>query len=384
MGNACWLRGDRDLADEHLARARDLVEHSAPSPVKAQVMAEGSRFFILAGDYRAAIALGGEALAMAEQLGLPTPEAATLNNIGSATAFMGNSAGGIEKLERSVAVATRQNAAYEACRALNNLATALWGAGQLIRSRDTGREFEAAIVRYGETLFARWARASPAAWDFAIGLWDDALRRANAVIAEVESGSPHYLAAETYVTRASILLARSEVARVLEDVDTAIDGAHRAKDPQLLIAVIATSAHVLMELGDTQRADALASESLAVLRQHGLQGYVAWPTHRLAWTLASLGRSEELIRLEPVDPSPWVTAALQFARGDIEASAETCAAMGAVSEAARDRLWLAERLVAEDRRPEADAQAQRALAFYRSVGATRYSRMAGSLLGMSP
>jgi hypothetical protein len=57
--------------------------------------------------------------------------------------------------------------------------------------------------------------------------------------------------------------------------------------------------------------------------------------------------------------------------------------MGAVTDEAHDRLRLAEVLVQQSRRAEADTQLQRALAFYRSVGATRYIRQAEALLAAS-
>jgi hypothetical protein len=57
--------------------------------------------------------------------------------------------------------------------------------------------------------------------------------------------------------------------------------------------------------------------------------------------------------------------------------------MGAATEEARVRLWLAEALVRQNRRAEADTQLQRALAFYRSVGATRYIREGEALLAAS-
>lgn len=57
--------------------------------------------------------------------------------------------------------------------------------------------------------------------------------------------------------------------------------------------------------------------------------------------------------------------------------------MGAVTEEAHDRLWLAVALVEQNRRAEADIQLQKALAFYRSVGASRYIRHGETLLAAS-
>ena len=47
---------------------------------------------------------------------------------------------------------------------------------------------------------------------------------------------------------------------------------------------------------------------------------------------------------------------------------------------AHDRLHAAKALAADGRRAEADVQLRRALAFYRSVGATRYVREGEALL----
>jgi thioredoxin-like negative regulator of GroEL len=54
--------------------------------------------------------------------------------------------------------------------------------------------------------------------------------------------------------------------------------------------------------------------------------------------------------------------------------------IGSVPEEAYARLRLAEQLVAEGRRAEADEQLRRSLAFWRSVGATRYVRRGEALL----
>ena len=70
-------------------------------------------------------------------------------------------------------------------------------------------------------------------------------------------------------------------------------------------------------------------------------------------------------------------------RPDPKQPADICGGMGAATQEARVRLWLAETLVEQNRRGEADVELQRALAFYRSVGATRYIRQAEGLLAAS-
>ena len=71
-----------------------------------------------------------------------------------------------------------------------------------------------------------------------------------------------------------------------------------------------------------------------------------------------------------------------YASGELERAAELLDPLS-VPDAAFARLRAAEQLVAEGRRTEADEHLQRALAFWRSVGATRYINKAEPLLAAS-
>ena len=68
-----WHRGDSARSSEHLERARALVEDLRPSRPKAHVLSQVSRYRMLAGANEEAVRFGGEALAMAEDLGLLEP-----------------------------------------------------------------------------------------------------------------------------------------------------------------------------------------------------------------------------------------------------------------------------------------------------------------------
>jgi hypothetical protein len=69
--------------------------------------------------------------------------------------------------------------------------------------------------------------------------------------------------------------------------------------------------------------------------------------------------------------------------GAFEEAADILADMGVIPEEAFVRLRAAEVLLDAGRRAEAAAQLQRALAFYRSVGATAYIRDGESLFAAS-
>lgn len=72
-----------------------------------------------------------------------------------------------------------------------------------------------------------------------------------------------------------------------------------------------------------------------------------------------------------------------LARGELVEAAELLGANGLRTEEAYTRLRAAEALTAAGRRAEAQLQLERALAFYRSVGATTYVRRGEALLPAS-
>ena len=93
-------------------------------------------------------------------------------------------------------------------------------------------------------------------------------------------------------------------------------------------------------------------------------------------------RSE--LRLEKLSSaSASVEPAIAYLLGDFVDAADRYADSGALVVAAHARLAAAEALAADGSRAEADEQLGMALAFFRSVGATRYIREAEVLLAAS-
>jgi tetratricopeptide (TPR) repeat protein len=267
---------------------------------------------------------------------------------------------------------------------MGNLAVMYWLAGRLGEAHLLVRESLEECERYGQRGFARWDRGILVQREYELGLWDDVSAAADGFIAEVEAGSPHYLAAETYMVRAAIRLGRGDVEAPVEDADRALELARRAKDPQLLYQTVAVGAHVLHQTGDIERATELAREFLTALEAGQALGFSVSAVHVLAWTLVAAGHGPELVAgLEPLQHFPWARAGAAFAAGDPVRAADICAEMGAVTQEAYARLAAARMLVEEGRRAEADEQLHRALAFYRSVGATRYVREGESLMAAS-
>jgi hypothetical protein len=318
------------------------------------------------------IRIGREAAAMADEFGLDAVRANALNNIGASRCHSGDPAG-IDDLEEAIALAERANAPTEFCRARANLASVLWTRGSLERSASLRAEAQAMASRFGQTLLVRWLRGAMAREAYVLGLWNEARTSVDEFVAEVEAGSPHYLAGDCYSVRAHLRLAHDDVAGARSDAEKAVDFARLAKDPQMLYPTLAGAADVFSELGDRERASVLVDELLEQLRADRVaSAFVTHSLHTLAWTMNSLGHQADMADVLPVDDVPWVHAARAFVAGDLRHAADTCRAMGARAEEARDRLWLAESLLKRNRHVEAETELERALDFYRSVGASRY------------
>jgi hypothetical protein len=87
--------------------------------------------------------------------------------------------------------------------------------------------------------------------------------------------------------------------------------------------------------------------------------------------------------IEQTPASPWRDAARAMVEGEFVVAADLYSLFEAVFDAAFARLRAAEALLADGRRADADAQLRRALATFRSLGATRYVREGEALLAAS-
>jgi class 3 adenylate cyclase/tetratricopeptide (TPR) repeat protein len=379
-----WLSGERDQAFSHVDSALALVSALPPSPAKASTLTQAARVRMLASDYDESIRLGSEALAMAEQLGLAELQAAALDDVGSSRLGIGKMEEGFADLLRAADVAAAANAPYELVRAKNNHASKLWDEGRIAEAVALIEEASRVATNYGQPTFVRWLRAVRLTNGYVLGQWDESLSAADAFIAEVEAGSPHYLAPQAYQARALVQMARGRTETVLADSGQAVTLARRGKDPQILLPALAKAAHIHWQMGDERSAVQLSGECMAAVASGQLLGFAVNAAHMAAWTLTELERGPELASvLSHLRQGPWVRAAIAYATGDPRSAAEICAEVGALAEEAYARVAAARQLVEQGRRAEADAQLRRALAFYRSVGAVRYVREGEALLAAS-
>ncbi len=334
---------------------------------KAYVLCQLARMSMLAGKNKAAVDVGREALQMAEQLGIDSFQADALATIGTARVNVGDG-GGIEDLERAVSLGAATKNMHTHGRALLNLGVILGGLGELDRVFELEQAALEAERSAGHVAAIRHVEGNLIKSLYWRGRWDEALQIADSFIGDAEAGSVHYMATQSYYHRAAIRLARGEESAV-EDAERALEHARAAQDPQVVFPTLRFAAHVMQHAGESARAEEVWGELMQSwleasdpLRHVGL-AEAAW----LAHDLGSEARFRE--GLSALTSTPWIEAAKAIAAGEPTRAARILGEIGARPEEAFTRL-----------RSGDPAQVERALVFYRSVGAVRYVREGEMLL----
>ena len=230
LAQIAWNTGDAPGVEAHFQRALELVRERPPSAAHARALGQAARFQMLAGSRTDAIETGVRAERMAAELGLDAVRADALATIGTARADMGDPRGEAD-LELAIELAEAASAPLALSRAINNLAFR-YGTLDLRRSHALmGRNYET-MQRYGHVGQIWWARGQLADTSFETGRWDEALEHADAVIAYVEAGTPHYFEGGCRLVRAAIAFARADDRTFETDIDRALVLAEKATDAQ--------------------------------------------------------------------------------------------------------------------------------------------------------
>jgi class 3 adenylate cyclase len=368
LAEAWWYLAERDRCFEHLVRAEEAVRAGAPSPAKAKVLSHVARFRALAGDTDQAVTVGGEALAMAEQLQLDEVRAEALNNIALAKGNAGDFASAKVDLERSIEIAVAINSPV-AARGYNNLSALTNKAGDVEKALVLRRESVVIAERFGVHPMLRYAR-SVIVWHlYVLGRWPESMQLGEELIAESEL-KPDY--AESYVRsrRALMRLARGDEDGAREDSEQALEIARRGRDVQVLLPALATSLRVAAELGLQEDVGRAAGQLVRDMSVHSI-GVLDVLMDAF---LVARGELANHLRdvLGQMPTSPWAIAGLALVEERHAEAADRLAEIGDFVDEAHARLLAAE--------PD---QVERALAFFRSVGATRYIQQAEALLAAS-
>jgi class 3 adenylate cyclase/tetratricopeptide (TPR) repeat protein len=378
LGDVAWVRGERELAFEHLRRGAQLVAGRPPSRARVRVLAFTSRRTALAGDRATAEPLAKEAFELAQSLGLNEWQAHALGTLALIQSRTGHMESGIRTLRSAIDIALAVSSPY-AGQLAQNLASLTMSSGAYRRGVELWEEAWAIQKRLFGGVTPRWDLAIQARLLFELGRWDEALERCDAFIAKSER-TPHYLQSQVLSVRARILMARGDDG-VLEDAGRIEELARQAGDPQLVIPVFAMVLRVAAELRREQEFGALIAELGRTIRANPDEAVWYTEVISLARDADSLGLEEELRAVEAgASPSPWRDLLGAALNRDFAREVELLEQMGIVTQTAEARLRLAEELIDSGRRAEGEAELEQALDFYRSVGATFYVERGEELL----
>jgi class 3 adenylate cyclase/tetratricopeptide (TPR) repeat protein len=371
---AAWHQGQREETDRLLERAVELVEPLPASEAKAWILSRGSRTAMLASDIPLGLERGRRALEMATELDLPEVRAHALNNLG---AGQQGTVEALELLEESVELSARLNSPEEG-RGHHNLAVCAYMLGDVPKALAHLELAVARAERYGLVPLWRFSRGQIPGYYFRVGRWDDALELADSVIAEAygPTESPR-------LVRAWVRVLRGDVAGAVEDAELALEAARRVGLPQSMYPALGVASFVYAEAGNPEMATRLLHE-LADGWSGQEIAYGAPADMAIVW-LELLGAElwREKYDIAAAPQTAWLEAARALADDDFGRAIAIYERTGATVDTAAAHLYAARRLVAAGNRAEADGYLQPALAFYRSVGATRRVREAEGLLQAS-
>lgn len=370
-----WHDASAD-SDLWLERSASLVEGRPSSRAKALVLAARARASMIGFDRETGTALAESAIKLARQIGDAEIEADALVTRGSGRIASGDE-GGLDDLERALDLVGGRGRV--AARGFTNLG---WGYAVLGDVGQALRMTEHEVVRAereGDEQGAWFARGNLVGNYYAVGQWDEALR-----VAGMFDSVPPALSYQQSVvsgTRAFILAARGELEAALTEVRAALDVAGLHMDKQAVWPLLVELAYLAGQEGLVSEANERLDEVLESIAESESPGDAQEWLVQLTLSLLDAGRRAEaadLVRRMP--DGRWRDACTAALDGDYVHAADVLDTIGEESMQAEVRLRAARSLLADGRLAEAQAQLDRARAFWRSVGATGYLREVDDVL----
>jgi class 3 adenylate cyclase len=373
VAKTAWATGRGDVVERHGDRALQLVQDAPASPTKAMLLVERARLLMLAYQHDRSRALLEEGLPMTEEFGLDRLRASGLVTLGTLPGT------DLAVIKSGIEIALRTNDVQQIQRGYNNLAEEMWTGGDVEGALESYAAARASTRRLGGRALLRWVDVQQAFGFHCVGDWDRASTLLDAFLAESDAGAAHYQDALARLLGARMRYARGDVDGAFEQARLGEVAARRAGDPQALVS-LELSFPLLIGEGRIDEATGLLDELYDAVYADNLRYAFDAPL-----AMVDLGRPEDL--RTAVDRSllgkAWRLVVDALVEGDYATAADRYGDLGAQTYEADSRLRAAKRLLDSGDHAAASDQLNRALAFYRSVGATRYLREGEALLRAS-
>jgi tetratricopeptide (TPR) repeat protein len=377
---ALYAANDDRRALEHAARAAAMEQDAPTSRTKAFVLANQARLLAVTYHHEEAISIGRDALALAEELALNELRANALNTIGMARVMGLDDVAGLDDLEQSLQLALDHCSPFELARVYNNLAWGYVVVGRLPEAREIFETRLANAQHYGMQADVGFGAAMLCVNSYLWGDWDATVRLADELLADPLMAQWH---GPALIARATIRLGRNELPGASVDVQAALELTVDTDDVEARTWLLALGVRVALAAGRPSDTEALVGELEMRLGDDVMRDALATPLFELARALHALGRPlDPLAKAAASRPERvWNRIATALAQGRTAEAVELLVATGAATYAAHFRLLLADEHAAAGRASDAATERERAVEFFRSVGATRYVREGRVALG---
>jgi hypothetical protein len=368
-GWSAWLRGDLERAAAVVEHAQKLVEGAPPSRAKVVVLNELTRQLTMSESGPEAVEAAGKALELAERLALVDLQIGALNHRAMARDRVGDP-GFAADFERSIELARETNFAQGVVRGYGNHASLLQATGELARAFALHELALETAERYGIGSGIRWQRGERVEYDYHAGRWEDARRGIDELLADSDARPRHFMDPFLHMFRALLLATRGDFVPALEEDEFQVGLPHDL-DPQSAHVSLAHSSFLRAIASDGEAATQRLDELLRLWRKNPQN--VTFNPSELAFAAALLGRQEDFLAVaDAARETRWLAAARAFARGNQMEAADRFSEIGSRANEAYARLAAGD-----------EANARRALEFYRSVEAKLYVARAEALLPAS-
>ena len=208
--------GRREEAVSHFAHADALLAERPPSRSKVRVLSSRASRHLAMDEAGPAMDAAGQALRMADELGLAGLRAHALSTRGFSRVMTGDLEG-LRDLRESVEVAAGANSP-QAARGFNNLASITADLGDLPRAFELYAEGRRVAERFGDAIALGWFDVERAYELYWCGEWDAALALCDGLLAGEEEGGASLHEVDARLVRAKIAAAREGAEASLADL----------------------------------------------------------------------------------------------------------------------------------------------------------------------
>ena len=362
---SAWQMGDGENARCHLDAAVAAAKQSGSTEALARALTQQARMLMSSDRYDDAIAVGVEAIRLAEAAGLEAVAVAALIAVGTA-----RGAFGLDGWENQLIEATDRSRALNDTglvhRALNNRANEVLRWDGVAAAQPIYDEIAEIVERRPLPYALRWVVSTQGWCAYMRGEWDVAIEYGERFFA-VQPGVRHYLEPQTLFVRTAIGFGRGDAAAAAAaDFQLSMELSRETGDPQPMGPMLAFGAWLAAESGRRDDMRAFLDELLTL--PEGAVSLAADYAPELGWLGAD--RDAALATALDLNGGAMQRANRAVVDGRVEEAIALLAGTGNASAAAYAKLRLARQRAAAGDDPE--PWLGEAETFYRGVRATRY------------